>query len=139
VGAGGVDNRIRLWSVSADAKEGSNPILSSSFAHEGAILKLAWSADGKTILSSADDRTVKLWNAPEMTPKKVLETQSDWPTALAFAMDGKIVVGRLDGSFQIYEPAGKAAMAPKPDLTAPTARSRSTSRPARPPWRPSPT
>jgi len=118
VAAGGVDNRIRLWNVSADAKEGTNPIRSSSFAHEGAILRLAWSADGKTIVSSADDRTAKLWNAPEMTPKIVLEAQSDWPTALAFALDGKaVVVGRLDGTFEIYDAAtGKVAMAPKPEL-----------------------
>jgi WD40 repeat protein/mono/diheme cytochrome c family protein len=120
VAAGGVDNRIRLWTVSGDAKEGTNPLRSSSFAHEGAILKLAWSADGKTILSSADDRTVKLWNAPEMAPKLVLETQSDWPTALAFLTDAKAVaVGRLDGTFQIYDAAtGKIAAAPKPELTA---------------------
>ncbi|MBV8882136.1 MAG: hypothetical protein JO332_19420 [Planctomycetaceae bacterium] len=120
VAAGGVDNRIRLWSVSEDAKEGSNPLRSSSFAHEGALLKLAWSADGKTILSSADDRTVKLWNAPDMSPKRVLELQSDWPTALAFALVGKrVAVGRLDGGFQLYDAAtGEMAMAPKPELTA---------------------
>ena len=118
VAAGGVDNRIRIWTVGADAKEGTNPIRSSSFAHEGAILRLAWSADGKTIVSSADDRTAKLWNAPAMTPKLVLEAQSDWPTALAFALDGKAVaVGRLDGSFEIYDAAtGKVAAAPKPEL-----------------------
>lgn len=120
VAAGGVDNRIRLWTVSADAKEGTNPLKSSSFAHEGAILKLAWSADGKSILSSADDRTVKLWNALDMSPRLVLEPQSDWPTALAFALDAKAVaVGRLDGGFQIYDATtGKVAMAPKPDLAA---------------------
>jgi WD40 repeat protein len=119
VAAGGVDNRIRLWTVSVDAKEGTNPIRNSSFAHEGAILRLAWSADGKTIVSSADDRTAKLWNAPGMTPKLVLEAQSDWPTALAFALDGKAVaVGRLDGTFEIYDSAtGKAAAAPKPELS----------------------
>jgi WD40 repeat protein len=118
VAAGGVDNRIRVWTVSADAKEGTNPLRSSSFAHEGAILKLAYSADGKTILSSADDRTVKLWNAADMLPKLVLETQSDWPTGLAFALDGKaVVVGRLDGTFQIYDAmSGKVAAAPKPEL-----------------------
>jgi WD40 repeat protein len=119
VAAAGVDNRIRIWNVSADAKEGTNPIRSSSFAHEGAILRIAWSADGKTIVSSADDRTAKLWNAPEMTPKLVLEAQSDWPTALAFALDGKAVaVGRLDGSLEIYDATtGKAAAAPKPELS----------------------
>ncbi|HZE96752.1 MAG TPA: hypothetical protein VE981_06985, partial [Planctomycetota bacterium] len=120
VAAGGVDNRVRIWTVSADAKEGTNPLRSSSFAHEGAILKLAWSADGKTLLSSADDRTVKLWNAPDMSPKRVLEAQSDWPTALAFVLDGKqVAIGRLDGGFQLYDAAtGQVAMAPKPELTA---------------------
>src|SRR5579862_159919 len=120
VAAGGVDNRIRLWTVSADAKEGTNPLRSSSFAHEGAILKLAWSADGKTIVSSADDRSVKLWNASDMSPKRVLETQPDWPTALAFAQDGKLVaVGRLDGSFQLYDATtGQPAAVPKPELAA---------------------
>ena len=119
VAAGGVDNRIRLWTVSADAKEGTNPLRSSSFAHEGAILRLVWSADGKTILSSADDRTVKLWNAPDMSQKRVLEIQPDWPTALAFALDGKVVaVGRLDGGLQLYDAStGQVAAAPKPELT----------------------
>jgi len=120
VAAGGVDNRIRLWSVSADAREGTNPLLSSSFAHEGALLKLAWSADGKSILSSADDRTVKLWNAPDLSPRLVLETQSDWPTALAFTEgDKSVAVGRLDGGFQIYDAkTGKTAKAPKPEFSA---------------------
>lgn len=119
VAGAGVDNRIRLWNVGADAKEGTNPIHSSSFAHEGAILRIAWSADGKSIVSSADDRTVKLWNAPAMTPKRVFEAQSDWPTALAFALDARAVaVGRLDGTFQVYDAmSGKAAAAPKPELT----------------------
>ncbi|HLH28018.1 MAG TPA: WD40 repeat domain-containing protein, partial [Acidimicrobiales bacterium] len=120
VAAGGVDNRIRLWTVSADAKEGTNPLRSSSFAHEGAILRLAWSADGRTVASSADDRSVKLWNAPDMSPKRVLEAQPDWPSALAFALDGKVVaVGRLDGSFQLYDTAtGQAAASPRPELSA---------------------
>jgi hypothetical protein len=120
VAAGGVDNRIRLWAVSADAKEGTNPLKSSSFAHEGAILRLAWSADGRTLLSSADDRTVKVWNAPDMSPRRVLEAQPDWPTALAFALDDKVAaVGRLDGTVQLYELAsGQAAAAPKPELSA---------------------
>lgn len=119
VAAAGVDNRIRTWTVSADAKEGTNPLRSSVFAHEGAILRLAWSADGKTIASSAEDRTVKLWNAPDVTPRRVLELQSDWPTALAFALGTKaLAVGRLDGTFEIYDlTTGKAAAASKPELS----------------------
>jgi mono/diheme cytochrome c family protein len=118
VAAGGVDNRIRVWRVSADAAEGTNEIAHSTFAHEGSILRLAFSPDGKQLLSSADDRTVKLWNFPDMTPARVFEPQPDWPSAIAFA-GGAVVVGRLDGSFAAYDPAtGKAAVGPKPELAA---------------------
>jgi WD40 repeat protein len=100
--AGGVDNRIHVWQISATAAEGSNPILESKFAHEGAILRLALSADGQQLLSSADDRTVKLWDANEMKEKFVLETQPDWGAGIAFVSNGKIAVGRLDGSLAFY-------------------------------------
>jgi len=123
VAAAGADNRIRLWQVSRDAKEGTNPILGTKFGHEGAILRLAFSRDGKTIATSADDRTVKLWNAEDVSLRLALEAQPDWPTALSFALDDKaVVVGRLDGSFQVYEAAGgrvlPAAPPPKPEIQA---------------------
>ncbi len=38
--AGGVDNRIRLYAVSAGAVEGTNQLLESKFAHEGAVRAL---------------------------------------------------------------------------------------------------
>jgi WD40 repeat protein/mono/diheme cytochrome c family protein len=120
VAAGGVDNRIRIWSVSADASEGTNPIRTSVFAHEGTILKLAWSADGKTLLSSADDRTVKLFAAADGAQKLVLEAQPDWPAAVSFAQDDRLVaVGRLDGSLAFYETAtGKPPVPPKPESSS---------------------
>ncbi len=117
VAAAGADNRVRTWEVSAEAREGTNAIRVSRFAHEGAILRLRWSTDGKTLLTSADDRTVKIWDAADVSPRLVLETQPDWPSALTFALgDSAVVVGRLDGSFAVYEAAsGKQAAAPKPE------------------------
>src|SRR5204863_992279 len=72
VAAGGVDNRIRVWEISEKAAETTNPLLMARFAHEGGILKLVYSADGKLILSSASDRTVKLWNAADVQEKLVI-------------------------------------------------------------------
>ncbi len=119
--AGGVDNRIRVWQISETAAETTNPILESRFAHEGAILHLAFSSDGKTIGSSADDRTVKLWDAtgPELREKRSLDRQPDWAPAVTFALDNKaVVVGRLDGTIEFYDAAsGKILPAPKPELT----------------------
>jgi WD40 repeat protein len=110
--AGGVDNRIRVWTVSREAKETTNPLLYSRFGHEGAILRLVFSSDGRTLLSSADDRTVKLWDAHEMRERLLLERQSDWAPALALVDNDKaLAVGRMDGSLAVYDVAtGKAAL-----------------------------
>ena len=118
--AGGVDNRIRVWQIGPQATEGGNALLHTTFAHEGAILRLAFSADGKTLLSSADDRTVKLWDAAKMEQRRALGPQPDWPTGLAFVGEGKqIAVGRLDGSVAFYTATdGKEVPPPKPDLVA---------------------
>ena len=117
VHAGGADNRIRRWEVSADAREGSNPLRASVFTHEGALLAIRFAPDGDFAASSADDRTVKLWNGRDLAPRRVLEAQPDWPGALAVSPDGKtLVVGRQDGTLGFYPTAdAPAAPAPKPE------------------------
>lgn len=117
--AGGVDNRIRIWSISKNATETTNPLLYSSFAHEGAILKIVYSPDGQTLLSSADDRTVKAWHARDVQEQLVLEKQSDWVPALAFTEDNKkIILGRMDGTIGCYDATtGKSLPAPVQELS----------------------
>lgn len=113
--AAGGDNRIRLWQISADAKEGTNKIITSRFAHEGGILNLALSADGQLLASTSTDKSLKLWSTADLTEKIPLEKQPDWSPALAFTDKAQLVAGRVDGSLGIYESAtGKAVMAPAP-------------------------
>ncbi|RLT08888.1 MAG: hypothetical protein DWI21_07070 [Planctomycetota bacterium] len=108
--AGGVDKRIRVWDITAGGKEGTNPIAFARYAHEGGILKLVFSPDGKTLVSSAEDRRIKLWETQSFTQLKVLETQPDWPQALAIAPDSStLLIGRLDGSLQSYPIANAGA------------------------------
>ncbi len=116
--AGGVDNRIRVWEISASAKEGTNPLLYTRFAHEGAIVRLAFSPDGKTLVSSSEDRGVKLWSTADFTEKRSLKVQPDWPVAVTIAPDNKsLLVGRLDGSFAFYDAASaKPIPQAKPEL-----------------------
>ena len=117
--AGGVDNRIRVWQISDTAAETTNPLLEAKFAHEGAILNMVFSTDGKLLLSSAEDKTVKVWGAQHLKEKLLLETQPDWPRALAFTADDKtIAVGRMDGTLGIYDAATGRRM---PALNARTA------------------
>ena len=112
VASAGVDSRIRIWTISEKAVEGSNPMVTSRYAHEGAILNLAFSPDGKLLVSSAADKTVKVWDAVSMTEKVVLETQPDWSPAIVLLEGGQLALGRLDGSLAYYDTAtGKPAPA----------------------------
>jgi WD40 repeat protein len=101
VGAG-ADNNIRVWQfVSRDRPE-INPMVIARFAHEGPIIRLAFTPDGSKVVSLAEDRTVKVWRTKDYSELRLWENQPDVPAALAFAGNGTILVGRLDGSLSSY-------------------------------------
>ena len=101
--AGGADNRIRQWQISAKASEGSNPILETKFAHEGAVLRLVTSPDGKYLVSTSSDKTIKIWDPAHVTQLLQLETQSDWASGVTWLSLSRIVAVRQDGSFVMYD------------------------------------
>jgi WD40 repeat protein len=99
VAAGGLDKTIRIWQLG----EKGATLINSLIAHEEAILKLAWSPDGKFIVSSSADKTVKIFKAADLTEIKTYDDQPDWVLSLAFAPDGKsFAAGRYNGSLEIY-------------------------------------
>jgi len=98
IAAAGVDNRIRVWRIGNEALEGTNPLISSTFAHEQAVLAITYSNDGRMIASSAEDGLAKVWQADGMRILRKVENQSDWIAALDFTADQRLVAGRLDGS-----------------------------------------
>ncbi len=117
---GGGDNRVRVYQVSSDGKEGSNPLQFTKFGHEGAILKLKFSADGASLLSAADDRTVKIFGTSgDWDERLAFERQPDWAPGIAFLAEDKIVaIGRMDGSLGWYQSSdGKVPPLPKPELS----------------------
>lgn len=100
VAAGGVDKSIRIWRMDANGGE----LTQSLMAHEDAILRLVWSPDGRTIVSSSSDRSIKVFRASDLTELKRLPGQSDWTFGLEFSSDGKqLAVARMDGSYAVYE------------------------------------
>jgi WD40 repeat protein/serine/threonine protein kinase len=59
-------------------------------AHTGGINAVAFSPDGKTIVTASDDRTVRLWPL-DMSEPKILEGHTDEVWAAAYSPDGKLV------------------------------------------------
>jgi WD40 repeat protein len=107
VAAGGLDKTIRIWQLG----DKGTTLVNSLIAHEDAILKLAWSPDGKTLVSSSADKTIKIFHAADLTEIKTFDHQPDWVLSLAFAPDGRsFAAGRYDGSLEIY----KVGQAPSP-------------------------
>ncbi len=101
--AGGADNNIRVWRFVSHEKPEINPMVVARFAHEGAIIRLAFSRDGTKLISLAEDRTIKVWRTSDYTELKLWENQPDVPTALALGPDGvSFEVGRMDGSLAGY-------------------------------------
>jgi WD40 repeat protein len=99
VAAGGLDKTIRVWQLSDKGAR----LVNSLIAHEDAILKLAWSPDGKLLISSSADKTIKVFNAADLTELKTFDHQPDWVLSLDFSPDGKMfAAGRYDGSLEIY-------------------------------------
>ncbi len=97
--AGGADNRIRVWRFISTDRPRINPLVHARFAHEGAVLRLAFTADGSRLVSTADDRTIKLWETENYTELRLWENEPEIAAALAIGADGQTFrVGRLDGS-----------------------------------------
>ncbi|MFP6762115.1 MAG: c-type cytochrome domain-containing protein [Planctomycetaceae bacterium] len=99
--AGGLDNRIRVWHVVCREEPQINPLIYARIAHEGAITQLDFTPDGKSLISAADDRSLKLWETDEFTQIHAYSRQPHIAASLAMAPDGQsFFVGRMDGSIQ---------------------------------------
>lgn len=112
VAAAGVDKSIRVWEVSPSGGK----IVHSVFAHEGPVTRLAYSADGTTLYSLSEDRTVKAWDAAKLVERKVYPKQAEAILSLAVRPDHKqLALGRYDGSLTLVDEAsGKVQMEPLP-------------------------
>jgi hypothetical protein len=110
--AAGVDKSIRVWEVTATG----GTLKLTGFAHEAPVSKLAYTADGLTLYSLAEDRTLKAWDAATLAEKKLYPRFPDAPLALAVRPDGQqLAVGRYDGALSFIDPAnGKTTAEPLP-------------------------
>ena len=106
-------------------------------AHSGDVNSVAFSPDGKTIVSGADDQTLKVWDAGASMPPCPSACQTDqpyqpsptaslelkatkenahngWVMSVGYNSDGdKIVSGGEDGTLKVWD-AGVKADTPAP-------------------------
>jgi tetratricopeptide (TPR) repeat protein len=74
------------------------------FAHEGFVLNLAFSPDSRTLATTSEDRSARLWEVPSGRPLGAFHGHTDVVWAVAFRPDGREVgTGSLDGSIRFWD------------------------------------
>jgi WD40 repeat protein len=98
--AAGQDKTVRVWKL----EDKSATLETAMIAHEDAILKVIWSRDGKLLLTSSADRSLKLFRSSDLTELKMLPRQPDWAFGMEYSPDGaRLALGRMDGSIDVLE------------------------------------
>ncbi|MBI3864692.1 MAG: hypothetical protein HY290_22675, partial [Planctomycetia bacterium] len=100
IAAAGVDKMIRVYDWNGTTAK----LKRSAFAHDAAILSLAYSPDGATLYSGSEDRRMKAWDAATLQERHVYGALSDWPQTLAVDRDGaRLAVGLSNGDLIVFD------------------------------------
>jgi len=72
--------------------------------HTSLVASVAFSADGKRIVSGSWDKTVKVWDADKGTEIRTLKGHIDAVNSVAFSADGKrIISGSWDNTVKVWD------------------------------------
>lgn len=84
--------------------KGQTPVLTTSFGHTSSVMCVAYSPDGKYIISGGKDNAIKIWDVKTGLEIRTITGHSDFVTSIAFSPDGKhIVSGSWDNTGKIWD------------------------------------
>jgi hypothetical protein len=93
-------NTAKVW----DAVTGK--VLLSLERHSEGVTSVAYSPNGKSILSGSWDKTAKVWDAATGKLRFTLEGHSEWVSSVAYSPDGKhILTGSGDRTAKVWDAA----------------------------------
>jgi WD40 repeat protein len=107
IAAAGYDKTIYVWRLG----DNDGHLVQSLIADEDSILALVWSPDGKTIITSSADGSIRFRDAASLNPLRVIDHQPDWVQTLGLSPDGKLIAaGRYNGSLSVYNANSSATL-----------------------------
>jgi WD40 repeat protein/serine/threonine protein kinase len=91
------------WGVMGRCCDGS---LLTLRGHQGTVYDVAFSPDGKRLVTAGHDRTARVWNAATGQEQLTFRGHDDWVRCVAFSPAGDLVAsGAYDGTLKLWRPA----------------------------------
>jgi len=80
------------------------PVLTSNLGHSGRLVGIAYSPDGKYIVSGSEDKTLKLWDVQSGNEIRSFNGHTEWVSAVAYCPSGRYIAsGSGDGSIKVWD------------------------------------
>lgn len=96
--SGSSDGTIQLWNAN------NGELLRTLKGHKEMVRPLAFSSDGKTLVSGSDDDTLRTWDANTGRMLRTLSGHSNDVKSVAISRDGKMIAsGSKDSSVRLWD------------------------------------
>ncbi|RXW15516.1 hypothetical protein EST38_g10334 [Candolleomyces aberdarensis] len=95
--SGSDDETILIWDAETRAKVGELR------GHEGRVLSVAFSHDGRHAISGSRDTTIRIWDAAAGTQVGVPLQETQWVRSVKISPDGKRIVSGSDRTIRIWD------------------------------------